>query len=104
MKNGNLAIQLSITFLIYLFLGIIGLVGFLSEPPVAAIWLYFITMGLVTAGMLKTTDCLGFVPGLSKWVDEYAEAAFYSLAAVCVVVLLFNGYMPVQTIELIKLW
>lgn len=104
MKNGNLVIQLSISFLIYLFLGIIGIVGFLSEPSAGAIWLYFITVGLVTAGVLKVTNCLGFIPGLSKWVDEYAEAGAYGLAAVGAVVLLVNGYMPVQTIELIKLW
>jgi hypothetical protein len=104
MKNGNLAIQLAITFLLYLFLGIIGLVGFLSEPSVAATWLYFITLGLVTAGVAKVTDCRGFTPGLSKWVDDYAECGLYGIAALCAVFLLFNGYMPVRTFDLIKLW
>jgi hypothetical protein len=104
MNKDTIAIQLSISFLIYVFLGAIGLVLFLSEPSETAVWFYFSIVGLVTAGVLKITNFLGLVPGLSKWVDRHAEGFLYGLFALGTLVMLFNGYLPVQTVDFIKLW
>jgi hypothetical protein len=99
----RLFMHITVSSLAYVFVGVLGLVLFLSEAPPQVHGLFYLGSGILTAITLKMTNVFGYVPRLSRWIDRWFEAGVIAFLVAAFAMLAFNGELLVPALVSIPL-